>query len=1331
MPKASAEKEWKFTMLPRANVFHPTLEEFANPLKYISSIREVAKTTGIIKVVPPEGWAPPFSIDIAKFLFTPRVQKLNELEAKSRCHFQFMEGLAKFWHLQGVDVKIPNVEYKPLDMYTLHKVVQDFGGYEKCCSGKKWSAICKKLKFKDRSPVNTIRQHYEKIVHPYIVFRRVHCGENLASDEKNITVELIKEKMEKTEYKHPNDTDDKKELLYENLFCKVCKNGDRDDAMLLCDECDEPYHIYCLNPPLEKIPSGEWRCPVCLAKEIDNRQFGFEQAKKEYTLSQFGQMADNFKSRYFKMQASEVPIDRAEEEFWRLVCCVDEDVAVEYGADLLSSELGSGFPTRDTAKTDIAKEYADDPWNLTHFADLEESVLKYITEPISGVKIPWVYVGMVFSSFCWHVEDHWTYSINYQHWGESKVWYGVPDSGAQDFEDLIKKEAPELFTKEPSLMHQLVTTLSPKLLHDKGVPVYTLRQQPGDFIITFPRAYHAGFNSGFNFNEACNFATADWIPLGRQCVDQYKEFGRYNVFSHEELLLRMVSKTDSLLLDIAETLFQDLQIMVERELEQRESLKQIQTDFLEFEEVPDEKRVCRVCNTTMFLSSIVCSCHPEVMYCLLHAPTSPCPTSKQTMKYRYTVEELKKLPQDVQKRIPEMREWTKEVSGMKGRSEKPLVEELDKLAERAVANKYIETDEYRELRSVIDKANQCIKVTNQLVAIKRRSSRVHNSSPALKISINELNSFLKQVTDLPCHVPDSALLQEHYVRIVDFTERCDRALNKNLTKVQYEEMLKESRKLEIDLPQIHSLKQEIKKIQWVEDVSELLKRATISFSDLQQGLCDGAHFPNTKQIEELRDNLEDKLMSGQRWEEKAQGLLSARPRPTLSKLHKLLKEAERLGLSLPTAPSVKSTMIKAMDWCKTLSDIKLEQSKGHYTSVKQLEGILLKGQMLPVSLPELDRLAVKVSAAKAWHDKASKIFVRKGFSKLLEVLSPRGSLSNDNRPLEESLRESTAKEFTEMKKRRGANMLRTEQEEKGMISEDDNVYCICRRGWKTSKGVDGAMTQCDMCYDWFHNKCVSIAKHKDVKNSEIMKDVKYLCPLCSRTKRPSVDQALGLLITLRQAGLALPEGVALSYLIERAMEWQEKVRAIIAKHRALPNAVDKQAYIDQHVSLKDRNQIEEYMVKGDLIELHLEETTDLWNLLNIVDEHVVPEKKLPVSKRSSPGGPSKPPSLPSSKPPSPTGSHTSNKRRKTPSDERSNGSNSSISATRKRRKDRQNTGSDELCSVLDCLRPEGAKVGWIQCDKCEKWYHLECVAISNKEAEQIEDYTCPVCINTT
>jgi hypothetical protein len=46
-------------------------------------------------------------------------------------------------------------------------------------------------------------------------------------------------------------------------------------------------------------------------------------------------------------------------------------------------------------------------------------------------------------------------------------------------------------------------------------------QEEGDFVITFPYAYHAGFNSGLNFAEAANFADKHWIEKGLE----YKTVG--------------------------------------------------------------------------------------------------------------------------------------------------------------------------------------------------------------------------------------------------------------------------------------------------------------------------------------------------------------------------------------------------------------------------------------------------------------------------------------------------------------------------------------------------------------------------------------------------------------------------------------------------------------------------------------------------------------------------------------------------------------------------------------------------------------------------------------
>ena len=48
---------------------------------------------------------------------------------------------------------------------------------------------------------------------------------------------------------------------YDASVCLVCKRGNNDDKLLLCDGCDEPYHTYCLN--LSAVPPGDWFCPCC------------------------------------------------------------------------------------------------------------------------------------------------------------------------------------------------------------------------------------------------------------------------------------------------------------------------------------------------------------------------------------------------------------------------------------------------------------------------------------------------------------------------------------------------------------------------------------------------------------------------------------------------------------------------------------------------------------------------------------------------------------------------------------------------------------------------------------------------------------------------------------------------------------------------------------------------------------------------------------------------------------------------------------------------------------------------------------------------------------
>ncbi|XP_065697636.1 bromodomain adjacent to zinc finger domain protein 2B isoform X12 [Patagioenas fasciata] len=50
------------------------------------------------------------------------------------------------------------------------------------------------------------------------------------------------------------------------VYCQICRKGDNEELLLLCDGCDKGCHTYCHRPRISTIPDGDWFCPACIAK---------------------------------------------------------------------------------------------------------------------------------------------------------------------------------------------------------------------------------------------------------------------------------------------------------------------------------------------------------------------------------------------------------------------------------------------------------------------------------------------------------------------------------------------------------------------------------------------------------------------------------------------------------------------------------------------------------------------------------------------------------------------------------------------------------------------------------------------------------------------------------------------------------------------------------------------------------------------------------------------------------------------------------------------------------------------------------------------------------
>ncbi|THH14745.1 hypothetical protein EW146_g5620, partial [Bondarzewia mesenterica] len=195
---------------------------------------------------------------------------------------------------------------------------------------------------------------------------------------------------------------------------------------------------------------------------------------------------------------------KLERQYWRN-CGLNKPAW--YGADM----AGSLF----TDDTQV--------WNVAHLPSLLSRILPSSVNGLPGVNMPYLYFGMWRATFAWHVEDMDLFSINYIHFGAAKFWYAVPQGRANALEQTMIGYFPDGPSRCPQFLRHKSYLVSPKHLAESSCRPNTLVQHAGEFVITYPRGYHAGFNLGLNCAESVNFALDSWLERGRkaricQCI---------------------------------------------------------------------------------------------------------------------------------------------------------------------------------------------------------------------------------------------------------------------------------------------------------------------------------------------------------------------------------------------------------------------------------------------------------------------------------------------------------------------------------------------------------------------------------------------------------------------------------------------------------------------------------------------------------------------------------------------------------------------------------------------------------------------------------------------
>ncbi|XP_037299735.1 protein Jumonji isoform X3 [Manduca sexta] len=566
-----------------APVFYPTEEEFQDPIAYFDKIMPAAAKFGLCKIVAPAGFKPT-CVSNDNIRFNVMNQYVARMYSRWGPAQREMSAIKAYLASQSVRfIRAPLLDCMEVDLPKLYHMVQHNGGLKKVIEKKRWARVASEMRnSRNLSPGKKLDYIYVKYILPYGTLSHA----------------------------------ERQDMMRKVDHCWYKKN------QKMLDRALNPLHR-------QKKMLGESDSSAD-EEEDDDEEVNFALLESEdcvvlgrnMNLAMFKRTAANVKMVQFprtpKPKAGDI-----ESKYWKTVLLGTDHVCVN-SASIDTGNEGYGFTKN---KND---PYGKHPWNLKMVSQNPGNVLRSLG-PVMGVTSPTLHLGMLYSTSCWHRDPHGLPWVEYMHTGPRKIWYGIPGEQSENFRSAVEKLCPTSCQNKSIWLPSDITMIPPNLLCEHNVSLSRVTQEPGTFIIVFPKAYSCSIATGYTQSESVYFATSSWLDSVHHIFQELRQSCEPTMFSLEQLLMS-VAKDSRVSLRILQKVHSHLSPIVNEELANRRTLAERGVKFTNTESRNRKPNTCRrprwnsrgqdeceICRTTLYFSMVTNTAGKRICLCLQHA----------------------------------------------------------------------------------------------------------------------------------------------------------------------------------------------------------------------------------------------------------------------------------------------------------------------------------------------------------------------------------------------------------------------------------------------------------------------------------------------------------------------------------------------------------------------------------------------------------------------------------------------------------------------------------------------------------------------------------------